>query len=191
MPPSGAGSVRGERALRGQHPVSGVDDSARFAVLVQAHRGILYKVAQLYCQRREDRADLIQEILLELWRSFPRYDGQAAFSTWMHRVGVNVAISFFRGESRRIRDALPIEEFAMDLTAADHTMDAAASDLAALHQLVGQLDALNRALILLYLEGYAQDEIADMLGISASNVGTRIQRIKQRLQRDHAAETDA
>jgi len=191
MPSSGAGIARRGFALCGAIAMNEGDDSVRFAALVQAHRGILYKIAQLYCQRREDRADLIQEILLELWRSFPRYDTQAAFSTWMHRVGVNVAISFFRGESRRIRDALPIEEFAMDLTAADHTMDAAAADLAALHQLVDQLDALNRALILLYLEGYSQDEIADMLGLSASNVGTRIQRIKQRLQRDHAAETGA
>lgn len=159
----------------------------QFAELLQRHRGILYKIAQVYCPRREDRADLIQEITLELWRAFARYDGRAAFSTWMHRVGVNVAISFFRGESRRIRDALPIEDFAMDLSAADNAMDAAAEDLAALHQLINQLDAINRALILLYLEGYAQDEIADIVGISPSNVGTRIQRIKQRLQRDYAA----
>ena len=171
--------------------MSRTDDAGRFADLLQRHRGILYKVAQVYCQAREDRADLIQDIMLELWRSFDRYDGRAAFSTWMHRVAVNVAISFFRGESRRIRDALPIDAFAMDLAAADRSMEAAAGDLAALHQLIAQLDELNRAIVLLYLEGYAQDEIADIVGLGSSNVGTRIQRIKQRLQRDYAAEAQA
>lgn len=159
------------------------DQATRFATLVHVHRGILYKVAQVYCPVREDRADLIQDILLELWRSFPRYDGRAAFSTWMHRVGVNVAISFFRGESRRIRDALPIEAVAMDLRGADDVMDAAAEDLAALNQLVQSLDGIDRALVLLFLEGYGHDDIADMLGLGTSNVSTRLQRIKQRLQR--------
>lgn len=161
------------------------DLAGRFATLVQAHRGILYKIAQIYCPAREDRADLIQDILLELWRSFPRYDGRAAFSTWMHRVGVNVAISFFRGESRRIRGALPIESMAMDLRGADDVMDAAAEDFAALNQLVLTLDGIDRALVLLFLEGYAHEETADMLGLGTSNVSTRLQRIKQRLQRTY------
>jgi RNA polymerase sigma-70 factor (ECF subfamily) len=165
-------------------------DPAPFLAQLEAHRGILYKVAQVYCQRREDRPDLISEIVLELWRSWPRFDGRAAFSTWMHRIGVNVAISWFRGESRRIRDAMPIEDVAFDLTAADSVMDAAGADLHALQQLIAQLDEINRALILLYLEGYAQDEIAQMVGLSVSNVGTRILRIKQRL-REQAAEVSA
>ena len=74
-------------------------DPAPFLAQLEAHRGILYKVAQVYCQRREDRSDLISEIVLELWRAWPRFDGRAAFSTWMHRIGVNVAISWFRGVS--------------------------------------------------------------------------------------------
>ena len=89
--------------------------------------------------------------------------------------------------SRRIRDAVPIEDVDFVLTAADSVMDAAGADLHALQQLINQLDEINRALILLYLEGYAQDEIAQMVGLSVSNVGTRILRIKQRL-REQAAE---
>jgi RNA polymerase sigma-70 factor (ECF subfamily) len=108
----------------------------------------------------------------------------------MHRIGVNVAISWYRGQSRRIRDAVSIEDVAFDLSAADGVMDAAGADLHALQQLISQLDEINRALILLYLEGYAQDEIAQMVGLSVSNVGTRILRIKQRL-REQAAEVTA
>ena len=163
-------------------------DHDAFLRQLEPHRAILYKVANAYCARREDRGDLIQEIVLELWRAYPRFDARAAFSTWMHQVAVNVAISHFRGESRRIRDALPIDEFGLDLAAADRALDADDDDLLALHQLIAQLDEVNRALILLYLEGYGQDEIAAMLGLSATNVATRINRIKQRLQQLYAAE---
>lgn len=168
------------------------DQHAAFLGHLDRHKTLLYKVANAYCPRREDRSDLIQDIVLELWRAWPRYDGRAAVSTWMYRIAVNLAISVFRGENRRIRDALPIEDFGMDLAAADRVLEADSDDLRSLHQLISRLDEVNRALILLYLEGYAQDEIAEMLGISASNVATRIHRIKQRLQRDHAAaETQA
>ena len=163
------------------------DQHTAFLAHLDRHKALLYKVANAYCPRREDRSDLIQDIVLELWRAWPRYDGRAAVSTWMYRIAVNLAISVFRGEGRRIRDALPIEDFGMDLDAADRVLEADSDDLRSLHQLLARLDPVNRALILLYLEGYAQDEIAEMLGISASNVATRINRIKQRLHRDYAA----
>lgn len=167
--------------------MSKASEHQEFLIQLEKHKAILYKVANAYCSRREDRGDLIQEIVIECWRSFERFDGRAAFSTWMHRIAMNVAISFYRSESRRIRNALPIEEFGMDLTAADSVMDAQSEDLHALHQMISKLDEINRALILLYLEGYPQEEIADMVGISNSNVATRINRIKQKLQQDIAA----
>lgn len=164
-------------------------DDAFLAELRQ-HKAILYKVANAYCNRREDRGDLIQDITMELWRAWPRFDRAQAFSAWMQRIAINVAISFFRGESRRIRDALPIEDFGMDLAAADRVLDAEGDDLRALHQLIARLNDVNRALILLYLEGYSQEETAAMLGLSPTNVATRINRIKQKLQRDYAAAED-
>lgn len=151
------------------------------------HKAILYKVANAYCSRREDRGDLIQDIVAELWQAWPRFEAAAPFAAWMQRIAVNVAISFYRGESRRIRDALPIEEFGMDLAAADRVMDAEGDDLRALHQLIARLDEVNRALILLYLEGYSQSEMAVMVGLTPTNVATRINRIKQKLQREFAA----
>lgn len=157
-----------------------------FVALLDRHKPILYKVASAYCARREDRGDLIQDIVVELWRAFPRFDGRASFATFMHRIAVNVAISHFRGESRRIRDALPIEDLAFDLAAADRVMDNAGDDLVALQQAIAALDDISRALVLLHLDGYDHDAIGAMLGLTPGNVGTRLHRIRQKLQRDHA-----
>ena len=161
-------------------------DEARFLDLLQGHRGILYKVAFGYCRDREDRADLIQEMAMQLWRSFGRYDGRVKFSTWAYRVAMNVAISRFRGEGRRVRDTLPLDELTQELAAADPLMEEAGDNMRVLRGLIDGLDELNRALVLLYLEGHTAEEIAEILGISAANVTTRVNRIRNELQRGFA-----
>lgn len=165
-----------------------LDVQEPFLAALAQHKGILFKVAHAYCHRREDRSDLIQETIAELWGAWPRYDGRAKVSTWIYRVAMNVAISAYRREGRRIRDALPIDEFGLNIAAADRVMDSEDDDLRSLHQFIARLDEINRALVLLYLDGYNQSEIAEMLGISVTNVTTRMHRTKQRLRRDHAAE---
>lgn len=156
-------------------------DHQAFLQQIETHRGLLYQVAHAYCAQRQDRADLIQDMVLELWRAFPRYDGRAAFSTWMYKVALNVAISRFRGASRRERSIADDAALGLDLIAADQAMETD-HDLIALRQLIAQLEPLNRALILLYLEGHGQDVIAETLGLSTTNVATRINRIKQKLK---------
>jgi RNA polymerase sigma factor (sigma-70 family) len=163
------------------------NDKQQFLALIEGHKKILYKVANAYCKNAEDRADLIQDMLIQLWQSFRRFDERCQFSTWMYRVAMNVAISFYRSEGRRIRDVLPIEDFALDLTAADQVSDTASDNMAVLQKLLGQLDEMNRALVILFLDGLSYDEIAEVIGISASNVGTRLNRLKQQLQREFAA----
>ena len=160
----------------------------RFLRLLEEHQRILYKVASIYCADAEDRRDLVQEMVIQLWRSFPRYDDQLKFSTWMYRIAMNVAISFLRGEGRRSRDTVALEQIdVIDTAAADRVMGEAGDDVRLLRQLVSQLDEMSRALIVLYLEGYNHGEIAEILGISATNVGTRINRIKNRLRDQHNA----
>ena len=160
----------------------------RFLRLLEEHQRILYKVANIYCAGAEDRRDLVQEMVIQLWRSFPRYDDQLKFSTWMYRIAMNVAISFLRGEGRRSRDTVALEQIdVIDTAAADRVMGEAGDDVRLLRQLVSQLDEMSRALILLYLEGYNHGEIAEILGTSATNVGTRIHRIKNRLRDQHNA----
>ena len=161
-------------------------DSDRFLALLEEHKSILYKVAFTYCRQPEDRRDLIQEMTIQLWRSFGRFDGRAKFTTWMYRIAMNVAISFYRRERRHHRN-VPIEESGLDLAAADRVMDESGEDLRALHRLIARLDEMSRAIILLYMEGYPQDEIAGIIGITSTNVATRIHRIKHRLQREAEA----
>src|SRR5271166_5191590 len=86
----------------------------RFQSLVDEHKKILYKVCNSYCRNKDDREDLAQEIMVQLWRSFGSFDGRAQFSTWMYRIALNVAISFYRRESTRTRHVLPADEHLLD-----------------------------------------------------------------------------
>ena len=161
-------------------------NQTRFLALLLEHRAILHKVAFGYCRQREDRADLVQEMAIQLWRSFERYDGRVAFSTWTYRVAMNVAISHFRGEQRRIRDTEPFDELAHELAASDPWAERTADNMRVLGHLIDELDELNRGLMLLYLEGHGAEEIAEIVGISPGNVTTRMNRIKNQLQREFA-----
>jgi RNA polymerase sigma factor (sigma-70 family) len=149
---------------------------ARFQALVDEHRKILYKVCNSYCRNQDDREDLAQEIIIQLWRSFERFDERCRFSTWMYRIALNVAISFYRRERTRTRHVLPAHERLLDVID-----DAAgpAPEIRVLYQFIDGLDPLNRALVLLYLDGNSYLEIAQVLGISETNVATKISRLKR------------
>ncbi len=155
-----------------------------FAKLIEEHKLILYKVANSYCRNQDDRPDLIQEVLIQLWFSFDRFDGRSKFSTWMYQIALNVAISFYRSGKRRIQDAIPLDEPGLEIGMTDQLLPEMGDDLRLLYQAISQLDDMNRALILLYLDGYKHIEIAEIIGISETNVATRINRIKQRLRED-------
>jgi RNA polymerase sigma-70 factor (ECF subfamily) len=156
---------------------------ARFLALLEAHQKIVLKVASVYCWDAEERNDLIQEITMQLWRAFPSYDAQRVFSTWMYRVALNVAISFARKTGRRRRIMTPLEASSIDLPA-----DARGPDdrLDALYRCMRGLDPFSRALLTLYLDDRSHREIADVLGISETNVATKIGRLKQRLRSELA-----
>jgi RNA polymerase sigma factor (sigma-70 family) len=156
-----------------------------FVERLDRHRGILFKVAAAYCSSPADREDLVAETIAALWRSYGRFDGRSSFATWMHRIAVNVAISFYRSETRKRRGFVAAGESVLERIPAP---DAETDDrLDLVRELIGRLDPLDRALMLLYLEDYSHAEIASVLGISESNVGTKIGRIKERLKRNVAA----
>ncbi len=148
---------------------------------MEEHRKILYKICNSYCRNRDDREDLAQEIIIQLWLSFPKYDGRHRFSTWMYRIALNVAISFYRRESTRTRHVLPAGEHLLEHVAAS---TGESEELAVLHQFIDQLDPLNKALVLLYLDGNSYREIADIIGISETNVATKISRLKQTMKHE-------
>jgi len=156
-------------------------DQEQFSALIARHAGIVRKVATTYCRNADDRADLAQEILAQLWKAWPRYDAARPFTTWMYRVALNVAISHVRGMYRGHRHFVPLDDGHHQVAAApvDHEEESA---LVALETVIAELDELNRALLLLYLEDRSHREIAEILGISESNVGTKINRLKQRIR---------
>jgi RNA polymerase sigma factor (sigma-70 family) len=154
-------------------------DEQRFLAFLESQQRTLYKVAYIYCRDAEERRDLVQEMAIQLWRSFDSFDARASETTWTYRVAMNVAISHRRREGRRIRDALPLD-FAFDV--ADQTFDADTEQSRQLRTLIDDLDEMSRALVLFYLEGFDHSEIADLLGTTVSNVGTRLNRIKAKLQ---------
>ncbi len=155
----------------------------RFLALLEEHQRLLYKVARAYGRTAPDREDLVQEMAVQAWKSFPRYDARWRFSTWLYRIALNVAISFQRRESTRARHL--DEAVAVDgLGQADAE---APEDVALLYRFIGRLDDFNRALMLMYLDGQSQAEIAEVLGVSVPNVSTRVGRLKARLREDFRA----
>jgi RNA polymerase sigma factor (sigma-70 family) len=167
-----------------------MDPQERFLGELEAHKKILYKVARIYCANADDRQDLMQETVIQLWRSYASFDGRSAFSTWMYRVALNVAISWVRGQKRE-RHHLSFDGAILDESlATEASPDVPPHVRVFLGQVLDGLNEIERALILLYLEGHDHESIAGVLGISATNVATRINRIKTRLQKEHGGSTE-
>jgi len=160
------------------------DARAKFAELLQRHRGIVFKVTNTYCRNQTDREDLAQEIATQLWRAYPTFDPARKFSTWMYRIALNVAISFVRYSSLREQHTVSLDE-SHDVVDDSNTRDADADEQTKLlYSFIDRLDALNRALLLLYLDEYSYREIGEVLGITVTNVATKISRLKQRFGRE-------
>lgn len=157
-------------------------DPQEFEARLEAHRGIVFKLANAYCPAGEERDDLVQEICLQLWRSFPGYDRERRFSTWMYRVALNTAISFARAARTRDRRAVSLEQSEAAAQTEAPPPPALDERIAALDRFLHSLDELDRALVVLYLEDRSYREIADILGISETNVGTKLSRMKRKMR---------
>ena len=156
-----------------------------FGDLLERHRGIVLKVAGSYAADPEDRADLAQDIAAQLWRAWPSYAPDRPVTTWMYRVALNVAISHVRGRSARgHHDTVPLDEDLHGHAEAEAVDHERAQHLRLLQDFIRRQAPLDRALLVLYLEDRPQREIADILGISESNVSTKIGRLKQRIRDD-------
>ncbi len=161
----------------------------RFAALLEQHRSLVFKVATTYCRHPDDRQELVQEIATQLWRAYPGYDPARSFSTWMYRIALNVAISHVRSVSGRA-PAVPLDEhqdthsgFVVDDSSAQHETN---QQLRALYAVIDRQSPMDRALLMLWLEDRSQREIAEIIGISESNVATRLNRLKQRIRQQLA-----
>lgn len=158
----------------------------QFIKTIDEHKKIIYKIVNSYCQNKEDRKDLEQEIIIQLWSSFDNYNSAYKYSTWMYRIALNVAISFYRKEKKwSVKNDFYNEESIFrieeDSSEEQTTLD---YHLKLLQEFIHNLNELNKALMLLYLEEKSYEEIAEILGITKTNVATKISRIKLKLKKE-------
>ncbi|MES2733943.1 MAG: sigma-70 family RNA polymerase sigma factor [Bacteroidota bacterium] len=150
-----------------------------FVRLLNQHPGILYKICQVYCQEEEDRKDLFQEMVLQLWKAFPAFRNDSNASTWMYRVALNTAISNYRKGMRRPRSS-PIT---LSLLQIPELPERGQEEMSHLYAAIEMLSPVEKALVTLYLDEKSYEEIAIILGISKSNVGVKLNRIKTKLEK--------
>ena len=151
----------------------------RFISLLETNLGIILKISKAYTNTVHDREDLINDIAYEMWKSFPNFKGKSKVSTWIYRVALNTAMNY-RKNTRRKRDFLRDSiDFYPDVPSNDSDSN---PQIEMLYDCIAELDEFSKAIILLYLDGLKHDEISEITGISRTNVGTRISRIKEQLK---------
>lgn len=152
-----------------------------FLDIITGNQGIIHKVCGIYCDTPEDREDLFQEIVAQLWRSFPTFREESKVSTWMYRVALNTAITHFKKDKRRPdRDRFDQSNYQLVDVKYD---DAYEENLKLLHQAISKLTGIEKSIVLLYLEEKKYDEIADIVGITQNYVRVKMNRIKAKLKK--------
>lgn len=152
-----------------------------FLAQLEQHKLIIYKICNSYCKNASDRDDLAQEITYQLWRSFNHFNGSVKFSTWMYRVALNVAITFYRSTKTK-QNIIMLDEPANEPVDNSDDYSENENNIATLQQFISELKELDKALMILYLEEKTYSEISEILGITETNVATRISRIKEKLK---------
>jgi RNA polymerase sigma-70 factor (ECF subfamily) len=156
-------------------------DKQAFLDLIRDNRKIIFKICNSYCPNKIERDDLAQEIVYHLWKSFAHFDPEMKFSTWMYRVALNVAISFYRKEKKSKTQV----EFSESLVVFEENPDAnseAEHNLQLLMKFINELREIDKSIMLLYLDEKTYKEIAEITGITESNVATKVNRIKEKLK---------
>lgn len=152
-----------------------------FLEIIKNNQGIIHKVCNVYCDDQDDRDDLFQEIVAQLWKSFPSFRKESKFSTWMYRVALNTAITSFKKTKRRPdQSRLTYENFQIkDVNYDSETED----NIKQLHRAVAQLTGVEKSIILLFLEDKKYEEIAEITGITQNYVRVKMNRIKKKLKK--------
>ncbi len=151
-----------------------VKEDEQFLDMIRQNEGIIYKVASFYADVDHPISDLYQEVVLNLWKSFASFRGDSKYSTWIYRIALNTCVSFYRRSKRNVTYV----DISMDIP---DTVDNS-EDIQELYKLINRLGKIERALVLLYLDDKSYKEIAEITGLSVTNVATKLSRIKEKLR---------
>jgi RNA polymerase sigma-70 factor, ECF subfamily len=149
-----------------------------FVQLVNEHQALIHKVCHLYGHSLPDREDLFQEIVIQLWKAYPKFRGESKFSTWLYRIALNTAISGLRKQKNHITTIEP-EKLPVDIQEETYNLQREEQ----LQQMYAAIRQLERALVMLYLEDKSYDEMEDILGINQNNLRVKMNRIKEKLRK--------
>lgn len=154
-----------------------------FRIIIEKHYPILYKIGRSYTGNSADFDDLYQEMLIQLYTSLKNFRKESKLSTWIYRVALNTALSYQRNDRKKIK-AVKVEEqmLIMETDEGDREVNSKETQIEMLYASIKELKKDDRAIILLHLEGKSYDEISDIIGISKSNTGVKLMRIKKQLQ---------
>ncbi len=146
----------------------------QYVALIQKHEGILHKVISLHIDDAEDKKDLFQEILLQAWKSFEKFEGKSAFSTWLYKVALNTVFNFKKSEKKKEKSG----EAALEMT---EQQSEKKENHELLYYLIRQLDRVDRTLMTLHLDGFKNKEIAEIIGLTTNHVNVKIHRLKTQI----------
>lgn len=151
----------------------------QFEIQIRENELLIYKVCRIYAYTEADRQDLFQEIVIQLWKAFPKFKGQSKFSTWLYRVAINTAITGLRKQKDFIDSYQPAE---LPHHIEDHTSSEEEEKLKLLYRSIEQLNQVEKAIIMLYMEDKTYEEMEDILGMSQGNLRVKMKRIKDKLR---------
>jgi RNA polymerase sigma-70 factor (ECF subfamily) len=158
-----------------------IGEEKKFIDLINAHQGLIHKVCIMYENDPEVRNDLFQEIVLQLWRSFRSFRGEAKITTWMYRIALNTAISGYRKQTRHVKTE-DLHEMHFNISE-QYAADDSEENIHKLQWAIRQLSEIERATIMMALEEIPYEEIAETIGITQNNVRVRMNRIREKLKK--------
>ena len=155
------------------------DDKHSFVLLINEHQSLIYKVCNAYCTEQAEREDLFQEIIIQIWKSWPQFRGEARFSTWLYRIALNTAISGLR-KKRLAVSSLESMPRAMEIPAEPSNLR---EQQDALNHAINRLSSIEKAIVMMYLDDKSYEEMEAVLGISQNTLRVKMNRIKEKLRK--------
>ena len=156
-----------------------MDKKESFITTIKENEGFIFKIASVYTNSSDDKNDLVQEILFQLWKSFDTFNQKSNISTWVYRVALNVALYQLKLSKKKVL-TIPIDEQILNNQDIDNCENEEKWKL--FKQQIDNLNLLDKGIVMLYFDNKSYEEIAEIIGISKSNVGTKLLRIKEKLK---------